>query len=1179
MKHPLVNPTTRLVSQFLLTTLIFLSIGYTQLMADEVVLNGGNGSLTDDTCFNPGAQCDFGTVIFASYWDHAFFRFDLSSINAEIEAATFRVYSLSGNAPAQAVISSGDDDNWDETVTNKTRASFPGAAPTGVNQVLEGFITSTPSTGTGFIEFDVTDFIKAEAAGDGVASLVLSAVSNGGWHSYSPKEGSNSPELVITTADSGNPVASFTATPESGAAPLTVQFADTSTDSGSIASREWDFGDSSAADTTQNPQHVYIDPGVYTVALTVTDDEGNESSTTQEISVNPAGFESGLTGQYFNYVTATPATSPPEFTDLVDSRTDAQIDFDFGTGSPQGIAVGPDTFSVCWKGQIRPKFSETYTFKTSSDDGVELKIDNITVIGQLAIRAELPHPRVHDGQITLTAGQLYDIQLAYFDGPQEASVKLQWESDSQSLEVVPSSRLITDGTAGSCGDGTVANQKPVASFTFSPDPIIANQAFTLDGSASDDADGTVESYSWAVEQIGGGTSQAISPVVNPSSLLSAGNYTITLVVTDNQGLPSDPMVQTVAIGVPVVPSVSINAIPTSGVKPLDVTFTATDADFPAGANLTYSWDFDDGTTGTGATPDHIYTDAGTYTAQVTVSDGTTTATKDVEIIVSEPVNQPPVAVLAVVGDSTGSAPFTLALNAGGSTDDNAVVSYDWSFDDAASTDDDVNTTAATNSHTYATPGTYNVSVTVNDAGSLSDTSATIEITVTVVPNVIPTVTLASSAQQVEEGGSITFTATGADTDGTIASYIWTVGGTADAETGATLTKTFATAGNVTVTVKAVDNDAAESDVVQETITVVQGNAAPVAVDDAIFVLTADTPLTLDVLANDSDANTADTLTVASFDAATTQGGTVTQDATTGALIYTPAAGFTGDDTFTYIANDGSVDSAAATVTITVTDAVQQIVTTDCPDNVRAGAEFTCSVSYNTNNGADTTGLGLRIHFDPAKLEWISFSDVYQPHLVTQDNQPVTGFTNANGANTASLNSAWADQNQNFAWPGAELPVKLYDVTFKLKESAATDDTTDLSFTTQAANGFTAVAVAEQITAGGFTLDIDGNGGVADGFTDGIIIIRYLFGFRGDELITNAIGTGAVLTTSAEIEAYLDANVAKLDVDGDGDQEPLTDGLLILRRMLTFGGNTLIGGIDVAPKTAADIEDAIDALLP
>ncbi len=75
----------------------------------------------------------------------------------------------------------------------------------------------------------------------------------------------------------------------------------------------------------------------------------------------------------------------------------------------------------------------------------------------------------------------------------------------------------------------------------------------------------------------------------------------------------------------------------------------------------------------------------------------------------------------------------------------------------------------------------------------------------------------------------------------------------------------------------------------------------------------ETAVTIDVLANDIDVD-GNALAVNSFDATSGNGGTVSCTTT---CTYTPPPGFSGDDTFTYDATDGSLVSNRATVTVTV----------------------------------------------------------------------------------------------------------------------------------------------------------------------------------------------------------------------------------------------------------------------
>ncbi len=93
------------------------------------------------------------------------------------------------------------------------------------------------------------------------------------------------------------------------------------------------------------------------------------------------------------------------------------------------------------------------------------------------------------------------------------------------------------------------------------------------------------------------------------------------------------------------------------------------------------------------------------------------------------------------------------------------------------------------------------------------------------------------------------------------------------------------------------------------------NTAPEAVDDAITVPGA-TPAVLTITGNDTDAN-GDTLAVRSAGPTSAQGGTVT--VTGGVATYTPATGFRGTDTFTYVVEDSRGGSDTGTVTVTVTN--------------------------------------------------------------------------------------------------------------------------------------------------------------------------------------------------------------------------------------------------------------------
>jgi hypothetical protein len=112
-----------------------------------------------------------------------------------------------------------------------------------------------------------------------------------------------------------------------------------------------------------------------------------------------------------------------------------------------------------------------------------------------------------------------------------------------------------------------------------------------------------------------------------------------------------------------------------------------------------------------------------------------------------------------------------------------------------------------------------------------------------------------------------------------------------------------------------------------------------------------------------------------------------------------------------------------------------------------------------------------------------------------------------------------------------------------------------------------------------TSDVDANG-ASDALTDGLLIIRHLFGFSGPTLTDGALAADATRTDPAEIAAYIKANEADFDVDANGVTDALTDGLLIIRRLFGFSGTTITDGAlapDAARTDPAEIAAHIDDL--
>ena len=134
------------------------------------------------------------------------------------------------------------------------------------------------------------------------------------------------------------------------------------------------------------------------------------------------------------------------------------------------------------------------------------------------------------------------------------------------------------------------------------------------------------------------------------------------------------------------------------------------------------------------------------------------------------------------------------------------------------------------------------------------------------------------------------------------------------------------------------------------------------------------------------------------------------------------------------------------------------------------------------------------------------------------------------------------------------------------------------------------AVVNQAYAGGhaspsgdnntFNWDMDANG-QADALTDGLLMLRYSFGLRGEALTDSAISANSSLTP-AEVEARVTLSQVIADIDGNLQVDALTDGLILLRYLFGFTGDALIDsaiGSGASRSTPAQITQYISSHMP
>ena len=114
----------------------------------------------------------------------------------------------------------------------------------------------------------------------------------------------------------------------------------------------------------------------------------------------------------------------------------------------------------------------------------------------------------------------------------------------------------------------------------------------------------------------------------------------------------------------------------------------------------------------------------------------------------------------------------------------------------------------------------------------------------------------------------------------------------------------------------------------------------------------------------------------------------------------------------------------------------------------------------------------------------------------------------------------------------------------------------------------------------FNFDFDENGSL-DALTDGLLLLRYAFGLREENLTNAAIGSGSTLSPE-EVAMNVEQVTGLADIDKSGTLDALTDGLIFLRYAFGLRGDSLVSGAissDATRTSAADIEAYIESHMP
>lgn len=430
--------------------------------------------------------------------------------------------------------------------------------------------------------------------------------SGSAWVLHLVGEGSIVTVVPTTTATPSVLVASFTASPASGPAPLSVTFTDTST--GGPDSWYWDFGDNTTS-IEQSPSRTFQTTGSYTVRLTVRNSNGESDTATRTIAViGPpvANFSASTTSGI------TPLTV--QFTDT-STGSPASWSWDFGDdalSSDQNLAHMYTTAGTY-----------TVTLTVSNAAGTDTATATIAVSscgGEGLVGNYYPTK-----DFTGTPVQRIDRRIWFADANgtnwyHYSSDEVNWPSST--LGKTEQFSVIYEGYLLVPADNT---------YTFY---LTSDDGSRLWIDTIGDID-TPFIDNWGIH---------VPQERRGSITLSAGSHPVRLKMYENWGAAvfhlewSSPAFERTPVedfcheAMPV--SANFTATPPNGTAPLQVNFT----DTSAGEPTAWLWDFGDGTTSTEQNPTHTYADAGTYTIGLTASNtrGSNTETKTDYIVITAP---------------------------------------------------------------------------------------------------------------------------------------------------------------------------------------------------------------------------------------------------------------------------------------------------------------------------------------------------------------------------------------------------------------------------------------------------------------------------------------------------------------------------------------------------------------
>ncbi len=562
----------------------------------------------------------------------------------------------------------------------------------------------------------------------------------------------------------------------------------------------WDFGDGTTSDEPI-VIHQFPKGGDFNVILSVQDTSGLHCDTavsSQVVSVNTPPV-ADFTGPGISCTDQTLTFDASNSTDNTPDQLSYQWDFGDGTG-----AEGKQVTKVFTRGG-------TYNVNLTVNDNSETTCNTDSVNSMITINTMPVADAGKDINLCLEHNQDYYISFNG-SGSTDAdgnALTYRWDfgdgsSDSgSSVTHVYQKRgeyvatlFVDDGYNSACSSSTDTlkvklNKAPVAVVGDNVTVCLGTEV-TFDGSGSIGEEGEALQYEW---DLGDGTIE--NGVIVTHTYQSGGSYKAILTVNDMQNSNCSISTDSMYVTVNTSPSADFSGVNTACTGD-ELLFDASGTSDVDGDNLTYAWDFGDGTDlQGGSNVAHVYGKGGNYAVRLTIDDNKgTECSQDISVL-NVVINTPPAAVFnAVKVACTGDV---VSFDATGSNDaDGDKLAYTWDFGDGSELQVGSNVT-----HVYNNGGDYFVRLTVDDnkGTKCSTNTATTYVTVNTSPSAVLKATRLACT-----GDEVSFDASGSnDADGDKMTYTWNFGDGTTVQGGSQASHVYNKGGDYSVRLVADDN--------------------------------------------------------------------------------------------------------------------------------------------------------------------------------------------------------------------------------------------------------------------------------------------------------------------------------------------------------------------------------------